>query len=182
MRQDTAEWLSAFQSGFAPNDFLHPLIGLYPRASRFTPARGSGNRFFESELIRQFMLESLLLNSLALLAALILAFSLNRSFALLAGKPLDTIFTLPPVYWVEFMGVFLVGTFLSGLYPAIILSGYQPVKVLKGAFKNSTRGQWVRKSLIVGQFATSVVLIAGTIVVYRQVSFMRSQRLGANID
>jgi putative ABC transport system permease protein len=135
-----------------------------------------------SELIRQFMLESLLLNSLALLAALILAFSLNRSFALLAGRPLDTIFTLPPVYWVEFMGVFLVGTFLSGLYPAIILSGYQPVKVLKGAFKNSTRGQWVRKSLIVGQFATSVVLIAGTIVVYRQVSFMRSQRLGANID
>ena len=128
------------------------------------------------------MLESLVLNGLALFVALIGAFSLNRPFGLLAGRPLGTVFTLPLAYWAEFMAVFLAGTFLSGLYPSLILSGYQPVKVLKGAFKNSTRGQWVRKALIVGQFAISIILIAGTIVVYRQVSFMRSQRLGADID
>jgi len=134
------------------------------------------------ELIRQFMLESLVLNGLALFVALIGAFSLNRPFGLLAGMPLGTVFTLPLAYWAEFMAVFLTGTLLSGLYPALILSGYQPVKVLKGAFKNSTRGQWVRKGLIVGQFAISIILIAGAIIVYRQVSFMRSQRLGADID
>ncbi|HET6253445.1 MAG TPA: ABC transporter permease [Puia sp.] len=134
------------------------------------------------ELIRQFMMESLALNGLALFVALIGAFSLNRPFGLLAGRPLGTAFTLPLPYWALFTVVFLTGTFLSGLYPALILSGYQPMKVLKGAFKNSTRGQWVRKGLIVGQFAISIILIASTIIVYKQVSFMRSQRLGADID
>jgi putative ABC transport system permease protein len=63
-----------------------------------------------------------------------------------------------------------------------VLSGYQPIKVLKGMFKNSSQGQVLRKTLIVGQFAISVILIAGTMLVYQQVQYMRSQKLGANID
>jgi putative ABC transport system permease protein len=81
-----------------------------------------------------------------------------------------------------FFGMFAVGTVLSGLYPAFVLSGFKPVVVLKGAFKNTASGLLLRKSLIVVQFVISVVLIAGTIIVYQQVSYMRSQGIGANID
>ena len=78
--------------------------------------------------------------------------------------------------------MFLSGSLLSGIYPAFVLSGFRPVYVLKGLFKSSQGGIVLRKGLIVGQFATSVVLIAGTIIVFQQVSFMRNQKLGADIN
>ena len=136
----------------------------------------------QHQLVRQFMMESLLFNGLAFLVALILAFSCNGLFALFTGRPLGAFFTLPMGYWGQFMAFFFIGTFLSGLYPSLILSRYQPVKVLKGLFKNSSGGQWVRKTLITGQFAISIILIAGTIIVYRQVNYMRSRDLGADIN
>jgi putative ABC transport system permease protein len=134
------------------------------------------------QLIRQFMLESLLLNLLALLVAIILTIAINPFFVRLTGRPLDLFFSLPPAYWQIFAALFLAGTFLSGFYPALVLSRYRPVLVLKGLFKNAAGGQLLRKGLIVGQFAASIILIAGTMIIYRQVHFMRSQQLGVNID
>src|SRR6202041_3004571 len=81
-----------------------------------------------------------------------------------------------------FAALFIGGAFLSGIYPAFVLSRYHPVAVLKGLFKNSTGGQLLRKGLIVGQFTASILLIAGTIIVYNQVHFMRSRELGVNIN
>jgi putative ABC transport system permease protein len=89
---------------------------------------------------------------------------------------------MPATYWTEFFSIFALGTFLSGIYPAFVLSGYHPVTVLKGLFKNTSKGLALRKSLIIGQFATSVILIAGTIIIFQQVQFMRNQKLGVNID
>ncbi|HEY1215318.1 MAG TPA: ABC transporter permease, partial [Bryobacteraceae bacterium] len=134
------------------------------------------------ELIRQFMLESLLLNVVALMLAVLIVLGVNPLFGRLTGRALSAMITLPALYWAYFAGVFFFGTFLSGIYPALVLSRYQPVKVLKGLFKNAAGGQWLRKGLIVGQFAASIILIAGTVIVSRQVSFMRNQRLGADID
>jgi putative ABC transport system permease protein len=91
-------------------------------------------------------------------------------------------FHLQTRYWYIFGMIFTLGTVLSGVYPAFVMSGYQPVTVLKGLFKNSAGGLNLRKSLIVVQFATSVVLIAGTIIVYQQVNYMRKQQLGVNIN
>jgi putative ABC transport system permease protein len=133
-------------------------------------------------LIRQFMLESLLMNLLALFSAIIITLAVNPLFAKLTGRPLPAFFSLPAVYWKIFVMLFATGTFLSGIYPALVLSRYQPVTVLKGLFKNASGGQWVRKSLIIGQFAASIILIAGTIIVYRQVNYMRNQSLGVNIN
>ena len=80
------------------------------------------------------------------------------------------------------MVLLVAGTFLSGIYPALVLSRYKPVVVLKGIFKNAAGGQWLRKGLIVGQFAASMILIAGTMIVYRQMQYMQNQDLGVNIN
>ncbi len=133
-------------------------------------------------LIVQFMVEGFLINILALLFALIISFMLIKPFSQLTGKPLGSIFEMPISYILSFGGLFLAGSFTSGIYPAFVLSGFNPVTVLKGLFKNSGKGQWLRKGLIVGQFATSILLISGTIIIYRQLQFMRKQSLGVNID
>ena len=134
------------------------------------------------ELVRQFMMESLMMNAVALLVALGITLAVNPFFVQLTERPMSALFSLPGSYWETFFGVFVAGTLLSGIYPALVLSRYQAVTVLKGMFKNASGGQWLRRGLIVGQFAASIVLIAGTIVVYRQVRYMRNQSLGVNID
>jgi putative ABC transport system permease protein len=134
-----------------------------------------------SDLVFQFLTESFLLNLLAFGIALGSAWLLAPSFNRLIGSE-ATSFSLPTDYALAFAGIFLAGSFLSGIYPAFVLSGYHPISVLKGLFKNSARGQILRKSLITGQFAVSVILIAGTILVYQQVQYMRQQQLGANIN
>ena len=135
-----------------------------------------------AELIWQFMLESLLLNLVALLAALIITLAINPSFANLSGRSLPSCLNLPTAYKEYFLILLAAGTFLSGIYPALVLSRYQPVAVLKGIFKNAAGGQWLRKGLIVGQFAASIMLIAGTMIVYRQMRYMQNQDLGVNIN
>jgi putative ABC transport system permease protein len=135
-----------------------------------------------SDLIRQFLVESFLLNGLALIFALIISWSLSPVFSQLTGRSIRTSYLLPFTYWQILAVLFLSGTFLSGIYPAFVLSRFNPVSVLKGLFKNTSGGQLLRKSLIVGQFAASILLIAGTIIVYDQVHFMRSRQLGINID
>jgi len=133
------------------------------------------------DLILQFLTESFLLNLLAFVLALGSAYLLAPSFNRLIGSEAGS-FSMPPGYSLGFLGIFLFGAFLSGIYPAFILSGFQPIAVLKGLFKNTSKGLILRKSLITGQFAISVILIAGTILVYQQVQYMRQQQLGANID
>ncbi|HVU95014.1 MAG TPA: ABC transporter permease [Puia sp.] len=133
------------------------------------------------DLIVQFLAESFLLNTLALGLAILAAWLLAPSFDNLVGTDAGA-FHLPAKFILLFVTLFFFGSFLSGLYPAFILSGYHPITVLKGLFKNSTRGQALRKGLIIGQFAVSVILITGTILVYQQVQYMRRQQLGANIN
>lgn len=135
-----------------------------------------------SSLVKQFLTENLLLNVIALLLGIILVLVLTPLFNQFTGRTEHTGFTLSKESWLIFLSMFMGGSILSGIYPAFVLSGYQPVIVLKGLFKNSSRGQLLRKGLIVTQFATSVVLIAGTIIVYQQVSFMRRQNIGVNIN
>jgi putative ABC transport system permease protein len=134
-----------------------------------------------SYLILQFLTESFLLNMLAAILAAGLAYLLAPSFDTLIGSDAGA-FNLPAAYLLAFVGIFVLGSFLSGLYPAFVLSGYHPLTVLKGLFKNSNRGQLLRKTLIIGQFAVSVILITGTILVYQQVQYMRRQSLGVNIE
>ncbi len=133
-------------------------------------------------LIRQFLTESLLLNLISLTFSLLLFFVLLHPFDAFTERSSYTGITITFNYWLLFFGLFISGTLLSGLYPAFVLSGFTPILVLKGAFKNTGSGLLLRKSLIVIQFITSVVLIAGTIIVYQQVNYMRNQSIGADIN
>ena len=136
----------------------------------------------KSTLIRQFLVESFLLNTIAFLLSVLAFYLLWPAFDKFVGRDFTTDFALTRDYWLLFLTLFLGGTVFSGLYPSLVLSSFQPITVLKGVFKNSAGGMSLRKGLIVVQFITSVVLIAGTIVVYQQVDYMRRQQLGVNID
>lgn len=135
-----------------------------------------------SLLIKQFLTESFVLNLVSLALSFIIFFLLLHPFDAFTGRSNYTGVSLTPTYWLIFFAMFFFGTILSGLYPAFVLSGFKPVLVLKGAFKNTSSGLLLRKSLIVVQFVTSVVLIAGTIIVYQQLNYMRHQDVGADIS
>ena len=75
----------------------------------------------------------------------------------------------------------ICGVLLSGFYPAVILSSYQPITVLKGKFQRSSSGNILRKALVIFQFTASVALITGTLIVSRQLKFMNDADLGINI-
>lgn len=138
-------------------------------------------------LILQFLTESAILNGAAILIAMGLAWLLLPAFSELAGKKLADHFLNNPTQWLAVFTVFVAGTVLAGLYPAVVLSSFKPARVLKGGTAGNPpeRKKWsisLRKSLVVAQFVASVCLIAGTIVVFSQLKHMRSVNLGLNLD
>ena len=134
------------------------------------------------QLMGQFMMESLLLNFSALLLALLTAKIAMPFFSNFLEQPLEFTFTENFGFWTWMIGVFLLGTTLSGMYPAFVMSGVKPIIVLKGVLPKITGGLSMRRTLIVSQFAASIALIVGTIVVYQQIGFMRNQKLGVDIE
>lgn len=134
------------------------------------------------QLIQQFLLESLLLNTVAIGLAIGFVILLSPSFADLTGRPLGYELFTQKLFWIGCVGLIVGGALLSGIYPALVLSSYKPVEVLKGRFKNTLQGVAFRKGMVVVQFAASILLIVGTYTVYNQINFMRNQKLGVNID
>lgn len=133
-------------------------------------------------LVFQFVVESVLVNLVSFLLALLAAYLMAPHLDMLNGGTGQTDFQLPGTYWLLVGAVFLLGTLLSAGYPALVQSGFKPIAALKGLLGYRPSGLGFRKALVVAQFATSVALIVGTLVVYRQVSYMRSQSLGADIE
>lgn len=129
-------------------------------------------------LIAQFIFESLLLNLLAFGVAVALVWSLLPLFNELTGKPLEFAQIVHTDLWKTGLVALFTGTVLSSLYPAFVLSDYQPIAVLKGRLTQTTKGVGLRQGLIVVQFAASVALIIGTLTVYKQLRFMQQQELG----
>lgn len=137
---------------------------------------------FKSHLINQFMAESAVINMLALLLAALSVALVLPSFNSLSGLSLEISNLTQAWFILLLLALWIIGTILSGVYPAFVLSSFQPVAVLKGKLKNSTRGILLRKSLVVFQFMTSVALIAGTFIVFNQLNFMMNRDLGLNIN
>ena len=134
------------------------------------------------QLTVQFLCESLLLSLLAFIIALLASELLLPAFNRLAGKTVASSILQHTYYLPLFVGVVLGIGLLAGVYPALVLSGFKSVAILKGRFSSSRRGVVLRKALVVAQFAISIMLIAGTAVVYTQLNYMRSQALGFKKD
>ena len=137
---------------------------------------------FRTQLVRQFLMESSLLNVFAFVIALLIMVIALPYFNELAGRQIGFTLLQSAQFWLALGGILILGILLSGLYPAFVLSGYMPVEVLKGKFRTSWRGLYLRKGLVIFQFVATVVLLVGTFTVYRQITFMRQQDLGVNID
>lgn len=137
---------------------------------------------FRFQLLQQFLFESVLLNSVAVALAIGLVATLTPWFSQLTARPIDLTLFREPQFWIGVVLMILAGALLAGLYPAFVLSGFRPVEVLKGRFKNTGQGVRFRKGMVVVQFMASVALIVGTFTVYQQINFMRTQKLGVNID
>jgi len=132
------------------------------------------------QLFWQFISESVLLCTIAMAFSLVAALVLLPYFNQLAEKqlPANAFFTLP--FIAGSILLILLLSLLAGSYPALVLSNFQPVKVLKGSFKNTGSGQWVRKSLIIFQFSISVALIVSTFIIQQQLSYIQNKNLGYN--
>ena len=129
----------------------------------------------KSLLVRQFWGEALLLTVIAFVTGLIGAFLLLDAFNQVVSRQLEI---KPELSFVLFcVGMILIIAVIAGFYPAIILSSFKPVEVLKGKLQLKGAG-WLRKSLIVGQFFTSITLIICTIAISRQMNYLRSKNLG----
>lgn len=137
---------------------------------------------FRLQLIQQFLMESLLLNTLAVTMAIGVVAALTPWFSDITGREIGYLLFRQNMFWVWMILLILAGSILSGLYPAFVLSGFKPVEVLKGRFKNSNQGVFFRKGMVVIQFMASIALIVGTYTVFSQLSFMRNQKLGIDIN
>jgi putative ABC transport system permease protein len=136
----------------------------------------------KGQLMGQFLAESVMINLAASAIGLMLVYAAIPFFNQMADKHLTYSVFFDKNLWLALGGLFLVGSFFSGLYPAFVLSSYHPAKVLKGAMKGSRDGMILRKGLVVFQFAASVALITGTIIVYDQLQFMQNRDLGIDIN
>lgn len=130
-----------------------------------------------ADLVAQFYTESGVMTLLAFGLSLLLVEGLRPLFFGLLELPVDDTFARQPWFWSGIIGLALVTGLLAGSYPALLLSGFMPAKVLKGTFLK-TEGNRVRQSLTVFQFAISVGLIVCSLVVRQQLNFLRQQSPG----
>lgn len=132
-------------------------------------------------IIRQFLTESLLFSFLAFLLSMLLAWLLLPYFNELADKSLQ----LP---WEEgWFIIMIIATaalvgILAGIYPSFYLSGFKPVQVLKGGGTRGSKSSRMRSLLVIFQFTVSIILIIGTLIIYRQMNFILNKELGFNKD
>ncbi|HBX66201.1 MAG TPA: cell division protein FtsX, partial [Balneolaceae bacterium] len=135
-----------------------------------------------SQLIAQHLIESIFLVLLAFLMSAVLVYTALPLLNDMYSRYADFSWLLT----IEFVGASIAGILLigmlSGLYPAAVLSSFKPTTVLKGAFSGSSKGSFLRHSLVVLQFMISIALLAGTIVVFQQMNFIFNADLGYDRD
>ncbi|MEO6845128.1 MAG: ABC transporter permease, partial [Ginsengibacter sp.] len=141
----------------------------------------------KKQLIIQFLIESLMINLLALVITVFIITQTTPLFNQLVGKNISVAFFTRgmgshPSFWLWVAVIFLSGSLLVGAYPAFILSSFNPVRVLKGLIIKSNTKLSLRRALLSFQFFLSIILIAATLVVFAQLNFMRKGDLGYKKD
>jgi ABC-type lipoprotein release transport system permease subunit len=138
---------------------------------------GSGKR----QLIFQFFSESIILASIAFVLSILAVYILLPFFNDLVDKHLS-LNIVQPLFWVAAIVLILFTGIVAGSYPALYLSSFNPVKVLKGTFLSGKKSALPRHILVVGQFAISILLISATIIIYQQIQHIKNRDIGYNPD
>ncbi|RAW00392.1 ABC transporter permease [Pseudochryseolinea flava] len=139
----------------------------------------------KSQLVRQFIFESVLVSLLAFIVAIILTQIVQHPFNQIIGGNLSWWVVLSQIEMkvkLLMLGTAAAAIIVSGFYPAFVLSSHQPITVLKGKFRHTTKGNVLQKGLVIFQFMSAAVLITGTIMVSQQIKFMNNSDLGININ
>ena len=131
-----------------------------------------------NQLVGQFMTESILTTVLAMLLAICIVSVALPGFNSVAGKEMSIGQLVSPYYLPLLIALPIFVGLLAGSYPAFFLSSFQPIKVLKGKINVSFKSAGLRSGLVVFQFMMSVVLIVGTIIVYRQITYIQTKNVG----
>lgn len=134
----------------------------------------------KSTIITQYMTESLLMSLISFFASLLVVFFFLPQFNEITDKQISNSFDLSVV--LSFLGLTVVTGIVSGSYPALYLSGFTIVKVLKGEIRGSLAELWARKGLVVFQFTLSIILIVSVMVIYKQIEYVQSKSLGYDND
>ena len=129
-------------------------------------------------LVQQFLTESLLVSFMASSLAVLMAWLILPWFNQVTGKNMRAETLLDPLSMLIFSVIVIFVGLLAGSYPAFILSGFRPIEVLKGRIARGFKGSWLRNSLVVLQFSISVMLIAGTGIIYSQLRYIRTRDIG----
>jgi len=135
---------------------------------------------FRSQLVEQFLGESLMLSVFSFFLALIFVWLALPSFNSLTGKQLAFSLTSNPVLLLGFVAIVVAVGIIGGFYSAIFLSGFKPIRTLKGRLAASGKSGSFRRLLVLAQFTISIVLIIGTFIIRNQLHYLRSQNLGFN--
>ena len=130
------------------------------------------------QVFYQFMGESIIITIISMITALIFVNFFMGTFNQLTGKALGwgDVFDMHMI--IGLVIIFITVSFLAGAYPALSLSSFAPSDVLRGSFKRTKSGNWMRKTLVIVQFSISIFLIIGTLVIYEQLYFMQNKKLG----
>jgi putative ABC transport system permease protein len=133
----------------------------------------------KGQLVKQFFSESLLVALIAFAVSIVLVWLLLPFFNEVANKKMTILWT-NPVFWILSLSFTLVTGLIAGSYPALYLSSFQPVKVLKGTFRSGKFSAMPRKILVVVQFTVSIMLIIGVIIIFQQIQFSKNRPVGYN--
>jgi len=136
----------------------------------------------KKSLIAQFLIESVFVSVISMLLAFVIIILLIPAFNTISGKELSVAYFLQPKWILVLIAFVVITGLIAGLYPAFVLSSFNPIMVLKGRFKSNRYGLALRNGLVIFQFAISVILIISTIVVNRQMNYMLGNKLGFKKD
>ena len=131
-----------------------------------------------SSLIFQFITESIVITFISLILSIVLVILLLPQFNQLVGRYFDISVLLSPVIILSVIGIILIVGILGGSYPAFYLSRFNPVTVLKGEVTKGSSGSLFRKVLVVIQFTISIAMIVSTLVVFKQLHYLKTKDLG----
>lgn len=131
-----------------------------------------------SQLVKQFLFESILMSLIGLLIGVLLVLLLLPSFNNLVGKELESSALLHFSVLTGILGIVILTGFVAGSFPAFILSAFDPIRVLKGKLRSIAKNSVLRKTLVVFQFSISIFMLVGVITVIRQMNYIKNTNLG----